>query len=123
MGKRANGEGNVYQRSNGSWEARMTYVDPETGRRRLSFYAKTAKAARGPSPGRRTPTVCPAIRCARRGWTRWPDASAWRTWADSGERLRVGVRVGVWDGKRHPPNLRKVPLTCVGLTGFEPATP
>jgi hypothetical protein len=47
MGKRANGEGNVYQRANGTWEARMTYVDPETGeRRRVSFYAKTAKAAR-----------------------------------------------------------------------------
>jgi hypothetical protein len=47
MGKRANGEGNVYQWANGTWEARMTYVDPETGeRRRGSFYAKTAKAAR-----------------------------------------------------------------------------
>jgi len=47
MAKRANGEGNVYQRANGTWEARMTYTDPDTGRRRrVSFYAKTAKAAR-----------------------------------------------------------------------------
>ncbi|WP_249025795.1 tyrosine-type recombinase/integrase [Mycobacterium europaeum] len=47
VGKRANGEGNVYQRANGTWEARMSYVDPGTGaRRRVSFYAKTAKAAR-----------------------------------------------------------------------------
>ena len=47
MGKRANGEGNVYQRANGTWEARMSYVDPETGRRRrVSFYGRTAKAAR-----------------------------------------------------------------------------
>jgi hypothetical protein len=47
MSKRANGEGNVYQRANGTWEARMTFVDPATGRRRrVSFYAKTAKAVR-----------------------------------------------------------------------------
>lgn len=47
MGKRANGEGNVYQRANGTWEARLSYVDPETGRQqRVSFYAKTAKAVR-----------------------------------------------------------------------------
>lgn len=47
MAKRANGEGNVYQRANGTWEARMTYIDSDTGRRRrVSFYAKTAKAAR-----------------------------------------------------------------------------
>src|SRR6476620_3254540 len=47
MAKRANGEGNVYQRANGTWEARLAYVDPETGqRRRASFYAPTAKAAR-----------------------------------------------------------------------------
>jgi hypothetical protein len=54
MGKRANGEGNDYQRANGTWEARMTYVDPETGeRRRVSFYAKTARAARGDEEGTR----------------------------------------------------------------------
>lgn len=47
MGKRANGEGNCYQRANGTWEARMSYTDPDTGaRRRASFYARTAKAAR-----------------------------------------------------------------------------
>jgi integrase len=47
MGKRSNGEGNVYQRANGTWEARMSYVDPDTGRRRrVSFYAKTSRAVR-----------------------------------------------------------------------------
>ncbi|VEG55662.1 phage integrase family protein [Mycolicibacterium aurum] len=45
MGKRSNGEGNVYQRANGTWEARMTYPDPDTGRqRRASFYAPTKRA-------------------------------------------------------------------------------
>ena len=42
--------------------------------------------------------------------------------AVDGLAARVGARVGVRDGKRHLPDLRKVPLTCVGLTGFEPAT-
>jgi integrase len=47
MAKRANGEGNVYQRANGSWEARLTYIDPDSGqRKRASFYGPTAKAVR-----------------------------------------------------------------------------
>jgi hypothetical protein len=47
MAKRANGEGNVYQRANGTWEARFSYLDPDTGlRRRVSFYGPTAKAVR-----------------------------------------------------------------------------
>jgi integrase len=47
MTKRANGEGNVYQRANGTWEARLAYLDPDTGqRRRVSFYGPTAKAVR-----------------------------------------------------------------------------
>ncbi len=47
MGKRANGEGNVYQRANGTWEARFSYLDPDTGaRRRVSFYGPSAKAVR-----------------------------------------------------------------------------
>lgn len=47
MGKRSNGEGNVYQRANGTWEARMSYADPDTGRRRrVSFYGKTSRAVR-----------------------------------------------------------------------------
>ena len=47
MTKRANGEGNVYQRANGTWEARLSYLDPDTGRRRrVSFYGPTAAAAR-----------------------------------------------------------------------------
>ena len=47
MVKRANGEGTVRQRSNGTWEARLTYVDPQTGRQeRRSFYGKTAREVR-----------------------------------------------------------------------------
>jgi integrase len=47
MSKRANGEGSVRQRANGTWEARLTYIDPETGRvERASFYGPTAKAVR-----------------------------------------------------------------------------
>lgn len=47
MAKRANGEGNVRQRANGRWEARLTYTDTETGRvERVSLYGPTAKAVR-----------------------------------------------------------------------------
>jgi integrase len=47
VSKRANGEGTVAKRARGGWEAKLTYEDPETGqRRRASFYAPTAKAAR-----------------------------------------------------------------------------
>jgi integrase len=47
MGKRASGEGSVRQRANGTWEARLSYVDPESGRRRsISLYAPTAEAVR-----------------------------------------------------------------------------
>lgn len=47
MGKRANTEGNIRQRADGRWEARLSYVDPVTGRRRsASFYGPTAEAAR-----------------------------------------------------------------------------
>lgn len=47
MAKRANGEGTVRQRSNGTWEARLTYIDPQTGRQeRRSFYGKTAREVR-----------------------------------------------------------------------------
>lgn len=47
MGKRANGEGNSRLRPDGRWEARLSYVDPDTGQqRRASFYGRTAKAAR-----------------------------------------------------------------------------
>jgi hypothetical protein len=47
MGKRANGEGLLRQRPNGSWECRITYEDLDIGQRqRLSVYAPTAKAAR-----------------------------------------------------------------------------
>lgn len=42
MAKRNNGEGNLRQRPNGSWEARVSYIDPDDGRRkRVSFYGKT----------------------------------------------------------------------------------
>jgi integrase len=47
MGRRANGEGNTYQRANGTWEGRMSYIDAETGqRRRASFYGPTQAAVR-----------------------------------------------------------------------------
>jgi integrase len=47
MAKRAIGEGSVRQRPNGLWEARLSYIDPMTGRRRsASFYGPTAEAAR-----------------------------------------------------------------------------
>jgi len=45
MSKRASGEGSVRQRPNGLWEARLSYIDPQSGRRRsASFYAETAEA-------------------------------------------------------------------------------
>jgi integrase len=47
LAKRANGERSVRQRLNGRWEARLTYVDADTGqKKRVSFYGVTAKAAR-----------------------------------------------------------------------------
>lgn len=47
MTKRANGEGSVRQRPNGSWEGRVSYIDPATERRRsVSVYAATAKDCR-----------------------------------------------------------------------------
>jgi hypothetical protein len=47
MGRRANSEGSVRQRSDNRREARVSYVDPATGRRRsASFYGPTAEAAR-----------------------------------------------------------------------------
>jgi integrase len=47
MTKRANGEGTVRQRANGTWEARLTFTDTGTGRvERVSFYGPTAKAVR-----------------------------------------------------------------------------
>lgn len=46
MGKRANGQGTVYKRADGRWEARLVYVDPDTGQReRVAVYSKTQKAA------------------------------------------------------------------------------
>jgi integrase len=47
MSKRASGEGSVRQRPNGLWEARLSYLDPTSGRRRsASFYGQTAEEAR-----------------------------------------------------------------------------
>jgi integrase len=47
MAKRADGEGNVRQRADGRWEARLSYIDPATGlRRSASFYGATAEAVR-----------------------------------------------------------------------------
>jgi hypothetical protein len=44
--RRANSEGNVYQRADGRWEARLSYLDQDTGhRKRVSVYRDTQKAA------------------------------------------------------------------------------
>ena len=44
--RRANSEGSVRQRPDGRWEARLSYLDPDSGvRRRVSVYAATQKAA------------------------------------------------------------------------------
>lgn len=47
MAKRSNGEGSVRKRANGSWEARLVYVDEATGAvKRRSFYGRTGADAR-----------------------------------------------------------------------------
>lgn len=47
MSKRANGEGNVRQRPNGTWEGRVSYVDPVTDKRKsVSVYGATAADCR-----------------------------------------------------------------------------
>jgi len=47
MSKRASGEGSVRQRPNGLWEARLSYIDATSGRRRsASFYAATTEEVR-----------------------------------------------------------------------------
>jgi integrase len=46
MAKRANGEGNVYQRPNGTWQARISYIDDAGVRRRASFYGPMAAIVR-----------------------------------------------------------------------------
>lgn len=44
--RRANSQGNVYQRPNGRWEARLRYRDLDTGeQKRVSVYGATQKAA------------------------------------------------------------------------------
>lgn len=46
MGKRSNGEGTVRERSDGRYEARLTWTDLDTGKRRAkSFYGSTRKEA------------------------------------------------------------------------------
>lgn len=47
MSKRANGEGSFHKRDNGTWMARVSYVDPTTGKRkRVAYYGKTKAEAR-----------------------------------------------------------------------------
>ena len=47
MTRRANGEGTVTQRADGRWMARLSYIDPISGKReRATFYAKTAREVR-----------------------------------------------------------------------------
>jgi integrase len=47
MGKRANGEGSLYQRGDGKWCASFRYEDPMTGEReRVTLYGRTKTEAR-----------------------------------------------------------------------------
>jgi len=39
--RRSNGEGTVYRRKDGRWEASLSYVDDAGQRRRTSFYGAT----------------------------------------------------------------------------------
>ncbi|GAB3019586.1 tyrosine-type recombinase/integrase [Mycobacterium bourgelatii] len=42
--RRSNGEGTLYHQPNGTWSARLSYLDPETGqRKRVAFYAPTQR--------------------------------------------------------------------------------
>jgi integrase len=46
MGRRAAGQGTIYKRADGRWEARLTYTDQDTGqRKRVAVYGKSQKAA------------------------------------------------------------------------------
>ena len=55
MSKRNNGEGSLRQRPNGTWEARLSYIDPITGApRRASFYGPSAESVRAQLKGART---------------------------------------------------------------------
>jgi integrase len=45
-GKRPNGEGTLYRRSDGRYEAQLSYVDADGKTRRQSFYGKTQAEAR-----------------------------------------------------------------------------
>lgn len=45
--RRSNGEGTFHQRENGTWAGRLTWDDPETGKRkRVAFYGPTQRAVR-----------------------------------------------------------------------------
>lgn len=47
MAKRSNGEGTFYERPNGTWEGRVSYMDPVTDKRkRVSVYAPTKTECR-----------------------------------------------------------------------------
>jgi hypothetical protein len=45
--RRGNREGSLYRRPDGRWQARISYIDPATGKpKRISVYADSAPAAR-----------------------------------------------------------------------------
>ena len=47
MGTRtANGTGNIRKRPNGTWEVRLSYVDGDGTRKRVSIYGKTQREVR-----------------------------------------------------------------------------
>lgn len=45
-GRRSNGDGTVYERADGRWEAALSYVGEDGKRRRARFYGRTKSAAR-----------------------------------------------------------------------------
>lgn len=79
MSKRANREGTIRKRPNGTWEARVAYIDPITGHQiRFSFYGSTAKAVRAKLKEARSRIDSGApVRDAKRPVADW--LAQWRT--------------------------------------------
>jgi integrase len=77
--RRANHEGNVYQRGDGRWEARLSYVDNLTGKRkRVSVYGASQKGARDELKKVRDRIAADApVRDSKQGVATW--LLKWRT--------------------------------------------
>ena len=46
MSKRANGEGSIFKRKDGSWSGAISYIDEHGARKRRTVYGKTQAEAR-----------------------------------------------------------------------------